>query len=179
MLKTGRIVAMKHNIIINSRLVSDKTFATRFKSFLKDVQVNCFAGQEELEYMKYVADKLLRHQIATATNKLEIEYLDQCHNKIIVYKIAEEFSKTPGARYKHESDFSGEELREILVRKISDVILLDKKLLIDLDGVAGYGSAFIDEVFRELKNAFPNIESKIILKSDEEPYLIDDIKEVL
>jgi len=77
MLKTGRIVAMKHNIIINSRLVSDKTFATRFKSFLKDVQVNCFAGQEELEYMKYVADKLLRHQIATATNKLEIEYFEQ------------------------------------------------------------------------------------------------------
>ena len=36
------------NIIKDNRIVSDKTFATRFVRFLKDIQVNDPMSEEEL-----------------------------------------------------------------------------------------------------------------------------------
>lgn len=66
-------------IIIDNRLLSDYTFATRFKSFLKGVTVNCAMAQEELEYMERVAERLLNHQISTAKDQSEIDYLKGIH----------------------------------------------------------------------------------------------------
>ncbi len=66
-------------IILDSRIVSDHTFATRLKSFLKDIQVNDLMSHEELEYIKRVADQLLKHQNETATEQSEIDYLKRCH----------------------------------------------------------------------------------------------------
>ncbi|MBX7050150.1 MAG: hypothetical protein K1X40_13325 [Chitinophagales bacterium] len=57
------------NIIKDNRIVSDKTFATRFVRFLKDIQVNDPMSEEELEYMRMVAKSLLLHQANTATEK--------------------------------------------------------------------------------------------------------------
>ena len=62
-------------IIIDNRIVSDKTFATRLISFLKDIDINDPMSEEELEYLRSVADKLWRHQLSTATEQNEIEYL--------------------------------------------------------------------------------------------------------
>lgn len=67
------------NIIEDNRIVSDKTFATRFVSFLKNVEVNDPMSAGELEYMRWVAAALLLHQVNTATEKEEKEYLDRCH----------------------------------------------------------------------------------------------------
>lgn len=67
------------DIIKDNRLVSDKSFATRFVSFLKDIQVNDPMSEEELEYMRNVAQSLLLHQANTATEKEEKEYLNRCH----------------------------------------------------------------------------------------------------
>ena len=63
------------NPIKDNRIVSDKTFAIRFRNFIKDVQVNDLASDEEKEYLLNVANHLLNYQIQTAINKEEISYL--------------------------------------------------------------------------------------------------------
>ena len=69
----------KMSIIKDNRIVSDKTFATRFVSFLKNIQVNDPMSEEELEYLQKVADSLLLHQANTCTDKDEQAYLHSCH----------------------------------------------------------------------------------------------------
>lgn len=66
-------------IIKDNRIVSDKTFATRFLLFIKDIQVNDPMSMEELEYMRMVAKSLLIYQYNTATEKEELNYLYRCH----------------------------------------------------------------------------------------------------
>lgn len=61
--------------IEDNRILSDVTFATRFKNFLKDVQVNDAASWEELGYMQRVADQLIKHQVKTVSDPHEIKYL--------------------------------------------------------------------------------------------------------
>ena len=50
------------NPIKDNRIVSDRTFAKRLKSHLKDVRAECQMGQEELDYLSGVADRLLEYQ---------------------------------------------------------------------------------------------------------------------
>lgn len=63
------------NPIKNNRIVSNETFAIRFKNFIKDVQVNDPASDEEKEYLLNVANQLLKYQIQTVTEDTEINYL--------------------------------------------------------------------------------------------------------
>ena len=67
------------NPIINNRIVDSKTFAVRFKQFLKWIPQNWVWSQphyeEEYEYMQIIADHLLKYQIQTATDEEEINYL--------------------------------------------------------------------------------------------------------
>jgi len=66
---------MIDNPIKDNRIVSSKTFAIRFKSFIEEVRVNDPCSEEEKEYLLNVANRLLEYQIQTATNNEEIEYL--------------------------------------------------------------------------------------------------------
>jgi len=50
------------NPIKDNRIVSDRTFAKSLKSHLKDVRAECQTGQEELDYLSGVADRLLEYQ---------------------------------------------------------------------------------------------------------------------
>lgn len=61
--------------IKDNRIVSNKTFALRFRNFIKDVQVNDVASEEEKEYLLNVANQLLKYQIQTVTDESEINYL--------------------------------------------------------------------------------------------------------
>ena len=70
-------------IIIDNRIV-DTTFATRLVSFLKNIQVNDAMGEEELEYLRRVAETLLVHQMNTATDEGEKKYLQNCHPKVFL-----------------------------------------------------------------------------------------------
>jgi hypothetical protein len=69
------------NLIKDNRIISDKTFATRFKSFLQNIIVNDAASDEELEYLKMIADKLLQFQIYSATEDDEVNYLNMIYSK--------------------------------------------------------------------------------------------------
>lgn len=61
--------------IKDNRIVSDKTFAIRFRDFIKDVQVHDPASDDEKEYLLNIANQLLKYQIQTVTDESEINYL--------------------------------------------------------------------------------------------------------
>lgn len=103
-------------------------------------------------------------------------------NKIL--KISEAFSSTPGPRYEHEGEYSGEAFRKKVLKPFIDSALQEKVcLIIDLDGTAGYGTSFLEEAFGGLIRAdrlkLAVLDKMLIFISNEEPYLIDDIKSYL
>ena len=64
------------------------------------------------------------------------------------YSIAEDFSKTPGGRFRKHGPYSGEAFREdVLCGLLQNAIEAEDKLIIVLDGTAGYGSSFLEEAF--------------------------------
>ena len=63
-----------NNLIIDNRIVSDKTFAVRLCKFLDKVLVNDMAGYEEKEYLLGVAKRLIAYQKATITTASESDY---------------------------------------------------------------------------------------------------------
>ena len=94
-------------------------------------------------------------------------------------KIAEEFSITPGPRFIVEGDFSGEKCFKIIDKKFSQAIKENKKLLVDLDDTAGYGTSFLEEVFGGLarKHGIKKVQDNLIIISEEESYLLKDIND--
>lgn len=66
-----------------------------------------------------------------------------------VLSVARDFSRYPGGRFKKISQNSGEEFRERLL----EPAVKTGKITIDLDGVRGYGSSFLEEVFGGLVRA--------------------------
>jgi hypothetical protein len=102
----------------------------------------------------------------------------------IKISIKENFISTPGPRYKKEGKWSGEQLRiDLIYPNFIKAIEENKKFFIDLDGTSGYGTSFLEEVFGGLirinKLKYSEINNLLELKSEEEPYLIEDIEEYL
>lgn len=98
----------------------------------------------------------------------------------IEIKIARDFSTTPGPRYIKEGENSGELFRQSkLLPAFKKAIAENKKLIIDLDGTAGYGTSFLEESFGGLIR-IENIKYKEIIDnlefvSNEEEFLKEDI----
>jgi hypothetical protein len=91
--------------------------------------------------------------------------------------VAKDFSTTPGGRLKKESKFSGEEFREKLLEKHFTDGSTDK-IKIDLDGVEGYSTAFLEEAFGGLVRKFGKdvVKNRLEFISTEEPFLINEIE---
>lgn len=101
-------------------------------------------------------------------------------NKLIIK--VKDFSITPGSRYIDEGDFSGEVYRKNILEPIfKESLQTGTKILIDLDGTIGYGTSWLEEVFGGLARIYgiENVIKLLEFKSDEEPYLINDIKEYI
>lgn len=61
--------------------------------------------------------------------------------------VASDFSRTPGGRYREDSDNSGQRFREdVLVPALNHEPKFDR-VVIELDGVFGYPSSFLEEAF--------------------------------
>lgn len=95
-------------------------------------------------------------------------------------EISKDFSKTPGPRFIREGDFSGEKFRDtLLYQKMIIAIKEGKKLIVDLDGAAGYATSFLEESFGGLIRVgnldLGDIKRTIEIISIEEPYLVDNI----
>ena len=106
---------------------------------------------------------------------------------MITINIANDFSTTPGARLKSESKYSGEEFRDKLLKpKFEYALKKDEKLLVNLDGGYGYATSFLEEAFGGLARYYKNDKNKInkilhiiTFKSDDEPSLIEDIRDYI
>lgn len=101
---------------------------------------------------------------------------------MIRINVAEEFTDSPGGRYKNEGKYSGEEFREtLLIPRFMEAIKKHDILEINMDGCFGYPSSFIDESFGGLARKFTNykILDYIKIVSNDEPGLIDDIEQCI
>ena len=93
--------------------------------------------------------------------------------------IAKEFSETPGPRAREEGEYSGSAfLEDILRPAFMQAIKEDGTLTIDLDGTEGYATSFLESAFGGLAREFgpEKVLNVISFKSDDEPYLIREIK---
>lgn len=70
------------NPIKENRIVNDKTFAIRFRDFVKRTNCNDAMSEEEKEYLITVAEKLLKYQVQTATSEEELNYLNNIKHLI-------------------------------------------------------------------------------------------------
>ncbi len=95
--------------------------------------------------------------------------------------VAKDFSRTPGPRRAKEGKFSGEEFLTLLRQRYDEAVARKTKLLVDLDGAAGYATSFLEAAFGGLARAIPPDEvlNTIELKSDDEPDLIEEIKQYI
>jgi hypothetical protein len=100
--------------------------------------------------------------------------------KDIFIKIKTDYSKTPGPRYVDEGEYSGELFRhDILYPKFLEALKENVKIIIDLDGTAGYGTSFLEESFGGLirveKMKYKDIIDNMKIISNDEPYYKEDI----
>jgi len=110
--------------------------------------------------------------------------------KQVIYKVAREFTPTPGVRSPKEGNFSGEEfLSKHLYPKMVQAIQEKFTLVIDLDGTAGYATSFLEAAFGGLirgceadglKAIDLNVAKKHLkLISHDDPYLEEEIEEYM
>lgn len=91
--------------------------------------------------------------------------------------VANDYIRTPGARYIKDGEFSGEDFRN----KILEPLFLDEtdrsKIVIDLDGTDGYATSFLEEAFGGLARIFGKkvVLARLSFISNEEPELIEEI----
>jgi len=98
---------------------------------------------------------------------------------IKIIRIAKDFSETPGSRARDEGDFSGDEfLQDVLRPAYLQAVKDGSALTVDLDGTEGYATSFLEATFGGLAREFDAAEilRVISFKSDDEPFLIDEIK---
>ena len=101
---------------------------------------------------------------------------------MILINICNDFTDTPGARYRSEGDFSGEEFREtILIPKYEEAVKSKQQLKIELDGGYGYATSFLEESFGGLARIYQiqEVLDTLLFVSEDEPGLIDEITEYI
>lgn len=85
--------------------------------------------------------------------------------RVFFISVAQDFTATPGGRYRTDGEFSGEQFREeVLVPRFNQAVEGSSELVVDLDGVAGYATSFLEEAFGGLvrTTARPGIVSKYL-----------------
>ncbi|NLR22590.1 MULTISPECIES: STAS-like domain-containing protein [Pseudoalteromonas] len=64
----------------------------------------------------------------------------------MIIKVSD-FTEFPGPRHKKFGEFSGEEFRDSI---LVPALMGNETVVVDLDGVMGYGSSFLEEAFAGL-----------------------------
>ena len=91
-------------------------------------------------------------------------------------KVAEQFSRTPGGRYKIDGRFSGEEFREKL---LEPAIATGQRVTVDFDGVLGLSASFLEEAFGGLIRHHPSHKESLLNQIEltaTRPYLVPYLK---
>jgi hypothetical protein len=96
---------------------------------------------------------------------------------MITLNIALQYTKTPGARYRIDGPYSGEDFRVTML----EPHFLDKHnkepITIVLDGVEGFATSFLEEAFGGLARKYGTavVQDRLHFVSSEDPGLIDEI----
>jgi hypothetical protein len=95
-----------------------------------------------------------------------------------IIDIGKDFSRYPAGRYETDGPFNGELFR---AKFLVPVLNNNKRITIELDGTAGYGSSFLEEAFGGLVRlgySSRQIKTAITLHS-EDPSLLEEIEEYI
>ncbi|MBR7619998.1 STAS-like domain-containing protein [Phenylobacterium sp. 20VBR1] len=96
--------------------------------------------------------------------------------RTVTIDIAKDFSAEPFGRYAAHGPASGEVFRARLERYIRD----GSHVLVDIDGVTGLSSSFLDEAFAGLVRhgvlSAADFWNVISIKSERDPSYIDDVE---
>lgn len=96
--------------------------------------------------------------------------------------IARDFTRTPGPRKRADGEYSGEAfLQEHLRNRFKEALDVDSMLRVNLDGVAGYPTSFLEESFGGLAREFgPDlVNGHLEFISEDEPYLEAEIRKYI
>lgn len=97
-------------------------------------------------------------------------------------RIKDDFTRTPGHRSPDDGPFSGEQfLDEVLRPRFVAAQSHGDKLVVDLDGTAGYATSFLEAAFGGLAREFGEdaVLKTLDLRCSAEPYLPDEIREYI
>lgn len=95
--------------------------------------------------------------------------------------IAQDFTRTPGARFKSDGGFSGEEFREKFLEPLFKPGMADEVVTIELDGTEGFATSFLEEAFGGLARQYGKdlCLRRLRFVSVEDPLLIDEINQYI
>ncbi len=97
----------------------------------------------------------------------------------ISLSIAKNFSETPGPRSREEGDFSGEQfLDEWLNPSFIKARDSHQSLVVDLDGVVGYATSFLEAAFGGLARIYgsQDVLKTLELICKDEPSLVEEVR---
>lgn len=88
--------------------------------------------------------------------------------------VAKQFTRLPGARYIRLGPYSGEEFRE---KFLVEPLRAGKSVVVELDGVRGYGSSFLEEAFggvvRQLGLTVEDAQSRLLVETSVKSWKFD------
>ena len=95
-----------------------------------------------------------------------------------IIKISTDYTKFPGGRFISDGKFSAQEFRQKLIEPIFET---EDKIVIDLDDVEGFSTAFLEETFGGLVRTFgkDKVLEKIEIMCTDEPLLIEEINKYI
>jgi hypothetical protein len=102
--------------------------------------------------------------------------------KRIYFKIADEFTRTPGPRYIHEGPNSAEQfLKDIFRNRFLRAVENNEVIDVDLDDTAGYATSFLEGTFGELarENSISLVLKHIKILSPKKPWYKEEVMEYI
>lgn len=89
--------------------------------------------------------------------------------------VARQFTEYPGGRFRRISEYSGEQFREEL---LEPAVKSGEEVIVELDGVVGYGSSFLEEVFGGIVRAMrwltrDEVDRHLKISSSRESWLLE------
>ncbi len=100
----------------------------------------------------------------------------------IELRVARDFTVNPGPRKKEDGQFSGEEFLTLeLEPKFREAYNAKSILTVNLDGVSGYPTSFLEEAFGGLARSFGSrvVNRHLEIISEDEPYLKEEIQQYI
>ena len=92
--------------------------------------------------------------------------------------VAKEFSRYPAGRYFADGDFTGQAFR---TKFLVPALKRKQQIVVELDGVRGYGSSFLEEAFGGLvRDGFAvELVKELIKLQSADPSLVEEINEYI